>query len=138
MKYLLILILSLELLAFDSATASKIFDKIFTAMIKKDNIAVYTSNIKYKDVVTNSSNLYLSANYEEADIILVDSFEEVPKDSNGILFTTSYLVYENNKNAVGSFYWERGRIKIEFSRKRLNAKKLTLPKSFHKYIKDGN
>ncbi|QOY50880.1 hypothetical protein [Candidatus Sulfurimonas baltica] len=138
MKLILFVLLALELSAFDTATASKIFDKIFHAMVPKENVIVYTSNYEYKVVIANAPNLSLSSEIESADIILVDSFEEVPKNSeNLLLFTTSHVVYTSNKNAVGAFYWYRGHIKIEFSKARLQNKKISLPKSFDKYIKDG-
>jgi len=138
MKILLLLILlALELFSFDSETASKIFDKIFVSMLKKENIKVYTSNDIYKDVIKNSSNLKLCIDYTKADIILVNGFNEIPKDSNErLLFATSYPVFRDKKNVVGAFYWNRGHIKIEFSLKRLNKYDLTLPASFSRYIKD--
>ncbi|QOY55740.1 hypothetical protein HUE87_05815 [Candidatus Sulfurimonas marisnigri] len=138
MKFILFVLLALELFAFDTATASKIFDKIFLAMVDKDNISVYTVNNKYKEVVLASSNLYISSEVESADIILVDSLEEIPKNSEGLLlFTTSHVVYKVNKDSVGAFYWDRGHIKIEFSRVRLHNKQISLPQNFDKYIKDS-
>ena len=137
MKIVLILFLTLELLAFDSATASKIFDKIFHAMIKKEKISVYVINENYIKVIVNSPNLYISDQPKDADIILVDGFNEIPEDcSDKLLFTTSYPVYKDTKNAVGAFYWDRGHIKIEFSKQRLKKSKISLPSSFDKYIKD--
>jgi len=136
-KLFLFLILVLELSAFDSKTASKIFDKIFHAMINKEKISVYTTSDVYQEVITNSPHLQLSSSLKTADIILVNNLNEVPKNSNQyLLFTTSYLVYKENENTVGAFYWDRGHISIEFSRKRLLAKKIKLPNSFNKYIKD--
>lgn len=137
MRLLLTLLLTLELFAFDSGTASKIFDKIFHAMITKENISVYTVSKKYKDVVRGAENLYLNDDHRSSDIILVDSFDELPKDIEGmLLFTTSYLVFNEVKESVGAFYWDRGHIKIEFSRVRLRNNDISLPASFDKYIRD--
>jgi hypothetical protein len=134
---LLLCVLIFELFAFDSVTASKIFDKIFHAMINKEKLSVYTKTKIYQDVILDSEHLQLSSSAETADIILVSHLNEIPKNSNKyLLFSTSYLVYENNENTVGAFYWDRGHIKIEFSRKRLQNKKIKLPNSFNKYIKD--
>lgn len=137
MKKILILFLFLELFAFDNATASKIFDKIFHAIVKKEDVSVYTSNETYKGVINMTPNLYLEADYENADIILVNSLNEIPKNClNKVLFTTSYLVFKHIDDAVGAFYWDRGHIKIEFSKKRLKDHNISLPESFEKYIKD--
>ena len=136
-KYLLFFILGLQLFAFDSATASKIFDKIFHAMLNQKEITVYTMDEDYQKVIIDASELYLCTLASKSDIILVNKLSEVPKGSeNRLLFATSYLVYKENKNAVGAFYWDRGHIKIEFSRQRLLDKNIHLPQSFDKYIKD--
>lgn len=137
MRFLLLLCLSLKLIAFDSASASKIFDKIFHAMIDKETISVYTSNKVYTEVVLNAKNLSLSTDYTKADIILIDSFLEIPKNSdNMLLFTTSFPVLRDKENVVGAFYWDRGRIKIEFIRPRLLKHNIKLPESFKKYVKE--
>jgi len=127
----------MELVAFDRATASKIFDKIFHAMLNKKEITVYTMDREYQDVIMDAPELYLCTLVSKADIILVNKLSEVPKGSaNRLLFATSYLVYKENRDAVGAFYWDRGHIKIEFSRQRLLEKSIRLPQSFDKYIKD--
>ena len=137
MKIFLILALSLELFAFDRITASKIFDKIFQALVPKEKILVYANDEMYADVIFNSMYLSLSDDSKIADIILVTSIKDIPINSeNKLLFATSYLVYKQNKNAVGAFYWDRGHIKIEFSKSRLRDKNISLPESFEKYIQD--
>lgn len=137
MKKALILLLFLELFAFDTVTASKIFDKIFHAMVKKENISVYTVDEIYKEVIAITPTLYLNDNYEEADIILVNDFSEIPESSSDkLIFTTSYPVFRDTDYAVGAFYWDRGHIKIEFSKRKLRDKNILLPSSFEKYIKD--
>jgi len=136
-KTLVFLLLNTALLAFDSMTASKIFDKIFSALIPKENICVYTLSPMYTEVIENASSLSLCTKLKKADIILVDSFDEVPKGSEKmVLFATSYRVYKKEKSAVGAFYWDRGHVKIKFSQQRLNDKNITLPKAFNKYIMD--
>jgi len=136
-KLFLVLLLAVNLFSFDSQTASKIFDKIFHAMLKKNEITVYTSNDMYKEVIKDAPRLKLSSNYKTADIILVNNFKEIPEGSSKmLLFATSYPVFRDTKNVVGAFYWDRGHIKIEFSLKRLLEKDIMLPSSFGKYIKD--
>jgi len=137
MKIILILALTLELFAFDRVTASKIFDKIFQALVPQEKVLVYAPDEMYADVIANSVHLSLSDDSKKADVILVNTLKDIPKGSeNKLLFATSYLVYKQNKNAVGAFYWDRGHIKIEFSKKRLRDKNVSLPESFEKYIQD--
>ena len=133
-QLLLTLLLSVQLLAFDTATAAKIFEKILTAMQMQTPIATYTSNSEYQQVIEMAPSLSLVKNPNAADIILVDSFAEIPKDNTKIIFTTNASVFKKNENAVGAFYWEHGRPKIIFLKHRLNAKDITISKSFQRYV----
>jgi hypothetical protein len=133
-RFWLSILLTVQLLAFDTVTASKIFSKIFGAMFVKQSISVYTINKKYQDVIVTASSLELVKYPESADILLVDKIDEVPKHGKYIIFTTNFSVFEKNKDAVGAFYWEHGRPKIVFIKDRLEAKNLTLSKSFQRYI----
>ena len=136
-RVLLLILFVIPLLAFDSKTASMIFDKIFHAMIHKESIHVYTQNNIYKKVIDNALNLHLENDFNYADIILVDNISELPQtDKKLLIFTTSYPVFQKHKDAVGAFYWEYGHVKIEFSKTRLHKHNIQLPKSFYKYIKD--
>ena len=133
-KLWLSILLSAQLLAFDTETAAKIFDKIFTAMYIQKPIAVYTVSEKYQDVVVTATSLQLSKNPKLADIVLVDSKYEIPKEGNHIIFTTDPSVFKRNENAVGAFYWEHGRPKIIFLQSRLKTKGITITNAFQRYI----
>lgn len=103
-------------------------------MLPQNVIAVYTSNKEYKKVVELAPSLILVKKPESANIVLVDSFEEIPSGDNKIIFTTNPSVFERNDNAVGAFYWEHGRPKIIFLQSRLDVKGIRLTPSFEKYI----
>ena len=135
MKTLLILLLASVLSAFDTITAAKIFDKIFQAMTDKQQVKVYSSNEMYKEVVISAPSLNLVSSCKEADIILIDSMKEIPKEcKEKLFFTTSNFVFKKFDNAVGAFYCDRGHISIKFSESRLDNHNVKLPNSFKKYI----
>jgi len=139
MKIALILSFSLALFAFDSLTASKIFDKILHGLMQKEKISVYTSNEKYAGVIRDAQRLVLIKDAKKADIILVNDFDEIPEGSERqLLFSTSYPVFKQMDNAVGAFYWDRGHIKIEFSKRRLKKYNISLKPSLSKYIKEDD
>lgn len=134
MKLLFSILLTIQVSAFDTQTASKIFNKIFMATIHKNTIHVYTINDEYTKVIQMAKNLHLEKNISKADILLVDSNSEVPKRNNTILFATNASVFRTNHLAIGAFYWEHGRPKIIFLKSRLEAHHITLSPSFEKYI----
>ena len=133
-KLCLILFFSLQLSAFDTQTASKIFEKIFTAINIDSPIKVYTVDAKYKEVIGSADSLQLVERRDLADIILVISKRAVPKYTQKIIFTTSPSVFEKNENAIGAFYWEHGRPKIIFLQSRLQRHNIELSSTFEKYI----
>lgn len=137
MKAIILLSFALLLSAFDNVTAAKIFDRIFHAMISKEQVKVYTGSETYQEVVSQAPSLYLTKECDEADVVLISELDEMPQRcSDKVAFTTSYPVFKATQSVVGAFYWERGQITIRFSRSRLSRYHLSLPGSFDKYISE--
>jgi len=128
---------SLSAEAFDTITASKIFNKLFSAIIPQEVIYVYTDDRGYETVIHNAPNLHLTTDINSSNIILLTTLKEFPSHKKeSILFSTSYTAFRENPDVVGAFYWKKGRIKIEFLKSRVQAKKILLPASFKPYIID--
>ena len=101
---------------------------------KTDEIHVYSQDKEYQDVINLSSRLELDA---DANIIIVSNEEDIPRNTDKILFTTEAKILEKNTNVIGAFYWKRGRPKIVFVRSRLEHFNLTIDPKFDKYIVDS-
>lgn len=133
-KALLVLILTIEVLGFDTKTASKIFTKIFSAIFSQEMIKVYTEDKEYQKVIQTTQKLRLSTEISLANILLINKKENLPKKEGYTIFTTNLSVFRNNKDAIGAFYWEHNRPKIVFLEQRLKHKDITLSKPFQQYI----
>ena len=138
MKIILIVLLALNLYAFDIKLASKIFNKLFIAIVQKDNIYVFTKEEEYFEVIKLAEHLNLANKPQNADIILVNKEINLPKNLNKILFTTEYKLFKKNQHAIGVFYWKHGRPKIIFTKERLKYFNITLDSKWNKYIKSEN
>ncbi len=122
--------------AFDVKTGAKIYDKLFYAVFQKDSILVYAKDPLYKSVILNSQNLKLANSAEEASIIIISSQDEVTnKTKNKLLFATDNDIFIDNENAIGAFYWQKGRPEIVFSKARLKNAKLSITQEFERYLK---
>jgi len=132
--FLLYLLLTLETMSFDVDTASKIFNKIFTAIFSQTSIHVYSPNDEYADVVHKAKNLILTPSSIQADITLLTSTQELSTNQNQLAFTTDLTVLREGESVIGAFYWEYGHPKIVFIRKRLDHYNIILDKRFEKYI----
>ena len=123
--------------ALNAKTASKIYTKIFKAMLDKDRIYVYVENEKYMGIFNYTDSMEYAANKENSDIILVTTKEELSMDDSKIFFTTEIALMEQHDNILGAFYWDHGRPKIIFIKDRLEKHNIKLHKSFQKYIQEG-
>jgi hypothetical protein len=136
LRYLLVIgIFYAHLGAFDTETAAKIYNTIFTALDKSGSVDVYTDDEEYKTVVFQAPNLRLSETSQEASIIL-QTKKGTRYHHDKIIFTTNYRILRQNSDIIGAFYWSKGRPQIIFIRPRLEKKKITLPDNFKKYIVD--
>ena len=120
--------------AFDTKTASMIFEKIFSAIFTQDVIPIYANTKEYKEVIELSEIL----RYEvDAKLVIVTHKGEIPSETNKILFTTDPEILQKYSNVIGAFYWEKGRPKIIFVRDRLDFFHLSIDPSFEKYMVDS-
>jgi len=132
--FLSILLLTLNLSAFDTQMASKIFDKIFLALIDKKEIYVYTKDERYYEVIEQAPHLSLVKNSSYADIVLVNNCKNLSPESSLKLFTTNLTIYKKREESIGIFYWKHGRPKIIFSKERLKKFNIIVNKQWQKYI----
>jgi len=131
---LLGIIFTLQANSFDVDTASKIFNKIFTAIFPSQVVRVYTPSSEYYEVIQKAKKLTLVHTSNSADISLITSLKELYSREHQLIFTTEISVLRSSQNSIGAFYWEYGRPKIIFIKPRLDKHNIKLPKNFHKYI----
>lgn len=132
---LFLLIQSQYLLAFDIETASKIYDKLFYAVFKKEDIKVYVNDDEYKKMISLSQYLKLTQKIENSDIIIITKEEELNEIKDKVAFTIDKELLEKNANIIGAFYWNKGIPEIIFLKERLVKYNLDLSESFKKYEK---
>jgi hypothetical protein len=134
--FVLLLLFNQCVNCFDTKTASKIYDKLFFSIYKKNTILVYTPNQTYKSMLQNSQILKNVETIEEATVIIISNQNEItPKMGNKTIFAANYEVFRDNENAIGAFYWNKGRPEIVFSQSRLLGKNLSVSQDLEKYIR---
>ncbi|MFK5936861.1 MAG: hypothetical protein QM497_00560 [Sulfurimonas sp.] len=135
MKLFLISMLITTMYANDVKLASSIFNTIVSSITHKKNATVYL----YSDIESVSKypdKLKVVKDCSSADVVLLSSIKNIPKDCTfKILFGTKYS-HLNNKNVIGAFFWQKGRPNILFYKKRLEKYHIKLDKSFDKYIEN--
>ncbi|ACO04327.1 MAG TPA: hypothetical protein DEP48_06620 [Persephonella sp.] len=111
----------------------KILEKISTDIVGKDYIKVYLIGYPRDKVLKYGRRLLITHSCYSADIIIAKEKKKIPCKGKIILTTNYYLLLEY-PDAIGAFYWKKGRPHIVFLKERLEEKGITLPYEYEKFI----
>lgn len=149
MKKILILLILVygHLHALERESTLKIYHQIFSALVHKPSIRVYTNDKEYKEVFVHSKRLVLSNDPASADIVLITNrpalFQTMKEEQwmnehevKPIIFVTDYRLLKYSFDIVGAFYWKKGRSQLLFIKNRLEAHHITLPAEYQDFTVD--
>jgi len=129
---ILLAILLTDLSASDSHWETLILEKMLNSMVKKKEIAVYSKNKTICKIVFPAKEIQFTDSCQKADFVLCSS--GIDKSCDKPLIVFKYNKYLKNKNAVGVFFWQKGRPTIRFSQKRLEHFKLHVNGELSKFV----
>ena len=129
MKKTLFLLTLFPILLFSISSEAKIIKLIFNSVFPID-LVVYT-NEKEKLVILEEAEIDFTSKCEDATLFYSSENKIVCEDKP--FFTSKYKTLKENKNAIGAFYWKKGRPNIIFVKSRLEYFELQLPQKFKKY-----
>ena len=134
-KLLLVLFLVTSIYASDSKKASGIFNLIVKEITKKENSSVYLHK-GIESIEKYPGNLKIVTECKDANIIILSTTRDIPKECNKKLLFGSRYSHLKNPNVIGAFFWQKGRPNILFYQKRLNTHHIKLNSSFNRYIEE--
>jgi len=117
-------------LLFGNSYEVKLYETLFTKLFKKSDINIFVD--ENKEDFKNSEILNVVDKCNKADIILLYSLKKMK--CNKPIFVTSYIDFINTE-AIGAFYWRKGRPQIILNKRMLKKYHLFLDKSLLKYAK---
>ena len=113
-KSLLILFLLLfNLSAYDNYEL-KLFEKVLPLIFSSKIINVY-SDQDAQEIIKNSTILHMRDECNDIDLIISKKRSQDIKCKNIPLFATSLSAYKNSTNAIGAFYWRKGRPQLKLN-----------------------
>ena len=121
MKYILIIFIGIQLFASNSET--ELFNKLFTILFQKNSVNIYTKKYSFL-----SNNLKIVNSCKKADLVLGELNCSKPK------FLLNYYHFKKNKNAIGAFYWRKGRPQLKLRKQILQKYNLFISKNFEDYL----
>jgi len=146
--FILLILLYGHLYALERESTLKMYHQIFSALVSKPMINVYTNDKEYKKVFAYSKRMILSNVPEKSDIILITDEStlhsvlrknriEQSTNEKPILFVTNYRFLKRSTDIVGAFYWRKGRSQLLFIKNRLDEYNITLPKEYEDFLVDA-
>ncbi len=145
--FILLILLYGHLYALERESTLKMYHQIFSALVSKPIINVYTDDKEYREVFVYSEKIVLSKKPEESDIVLITNESTLDSALRGnrvsnrtnkkpILFVTNYRFLEKSADIIGAFYWRKGRSQLLFIKNRLDKYGIVLPSEYKDFSVD--
>lgn len=121
MKLLPILIAAIGITLATANTQSRwdrlIIERMLTSVSPSDTINVYVKKQADRDILKVSKQLHVVPSCEEADFELIYPGQKLVCEKPAIVF--SFQQFRKTPNAIGVFFWQKGRPTLRFSSQRL-------------------
>lgn len=114
--------------------AAKIIDKISMELTKKEKVSVFTNDIRNLYIIKISKHLNREKDCQKADLVLTKEQKLPLCNNNTLIFATDYLAFKKLPEAIGAFFYQKGRPNIVFRKEILAKHNIVLSKEFEKYI----
>jgi ribosomal protein L7Ae-like RNA K-turn-binding protein len=109
-------------------------EKISSVLIQKNEVSVFAKDSRNIEIVQASNKLKNVLLCEDSDLILTKIEITTLCNEKVIVFATNYLAFVKSPNAIGAFFYQKGRPNIIFREENLKKHNIVLPKEFEKYI----
>jgi hypothetical protein len=122
-------------LAQNNTVEEKIYSLIIHTLYPA-KVKVYADTPQKKEILKNISKIELVEAPDLADFLLLE--HKLRKPVQGVIFTTSYHLLQTYKNqAIGGFFWQKGRPNILFLKQNLQKHHIKLPPSMQEYVEES-
>ena len=134
--FLIASVFPLELMASHINAEQKIYTAVFHELLPDKNIIkIWTDDKEKERTLQMLPFVKFVKNKQDADILLIDHTEGI--GTHKMKFVGSYSLLKAYKNdALGGFYWKKGRPNLLFLRDNLEKRKIQLSPRLQKYIED--
>ncbi|BAF69420.1 conserved hypothetical protein [Nitratiruptor sp. SB155-2] len=136
-KFFLILVFTCFLLSSPLTTEQKIYTTILKALFPKDSIIrIWTDDPTKEDLLKLLPLNIKLTHKSNADILILYHTPNIKTDK--MIFVGSYnLLKIYKEQAIGGFYWQKGRPNLIFIKPNLQKYHLILPKELQKYEEES-
>ena len=130
---ILIILLSFSINASTLQIEQKIYSLVFEGLFSQNSIKVWCDDKNKNSIFVNIEKVKIVNNKSEADILML--FNTYELKTKKMVFVGKYrLLKEYNGNAIGGFYWQKGRPNLIILDKNLNYYKLKVSNKLLEYV----
>lgn len=130
MRKIILFLMIFTISLFADSSESKIIKLIFDSLFQNEKISIFVDTDEKSKIVIEAG-FELAISCSKADIIYSSENSNIcPQKA---IFTDNYEIFKENQNAIGAFYWSKGRPNIMFDSQRLKNFNLQLPETLKKY-----
>lgn len=136
-KLALFLTFTMFAIAQQADPKTKLIYVLSNLLFNNTNPYIYIKSPEYDSLKIQNSKLNITLNCETANILIISNYKNVPKkcfSNNPVVFVTKYSSFKENKNSLGTIFWQKGRLNLIFRKERLKDLSVSLPKQYNKYI----
>jgi hypothetical protein len=130
--FIISLLLAHALFSSDSEWEGIILKKMLHSIATSKEITVYAKDKSLRQEFGNSPFIHIVKSCKNCDFVLVRNDMNLSCKKPAIVF--SYYSYLHTPNAVGVFFWQKGRPTIRFSLKRLKHFRLQVRGELSKFV----
>ena len=138
MRYLTLILIffSTIISGADSHWEGLIVEKILLSISHNRDLNVYSQDKHVVELLKNIKKVHLTKNCGEADIVLSNLHYNERCHKPEIVF--NYSKYKDRPEAIGVFFWQKGRPTIRFSEQRLKEFGLHIDGEMAKFVTAKN
>ena len=129
-KQILLFFVSITFVWSSQRYEKTLYEKIFPLIFHKKVVKIYTDKSN-KDIFEKSKKIITVNSCKRSDMVFGITKAAVCQDKP--LFVTTYREFEKSDNAIGAFYWRKGRPQLRFKENGFKKFHLVLPEVLKKY-----
>ena len=132
----LILLLCSVVLAVAGSSERQLFEDVLSTLFPKHTIVVVFADRDARALLAGSKRIRLVASCDDkVDVVIGKRLEKMPASCRKFpFFAISYHGYKRAVDAIGGFYWRKGRPQLRLRKRGLEYFGLPVPEAYKKYL----
>lgn len=120
-----------------SSIKSKLIENIIKNLFLNTKISLFVQDKTYISSNTPSEVFDKVDDCTNANLIIIKSIDSISEQclkKARYIIVTSYNSYQNDEEALGAIFWQKGRLNLIFRKEKLKELGLSLPSNYNRYI----